>query len=175
MATLLSRSTWTKISVFHKNGIFLLKNVFISDFLARIRNQPLRIDPCAKFQPNRPFSLRTLPRFQTEYTVMSIALEALRQVIWGKFCFYPMRYSKFIHVSHFDEDILVWHDTLQTQPRFYSVLWKWPIGEKIRKLEFWPGTIPKTAWWRHAHLLVMTSARFFERFCPRVPSCEVWF
>ena len=33
MATLLSRSTWAKISVFHKNnGIFLLQNVFISDF-----------------------------------------------------------------------------------------------------------------------------------------------
>ena len=35
-----------------KNGIFLLQNVFISDFLARIRSQRLRIDPCAKFQLN---------------------------------------------------------------------------------------------------------------------------
>ena len=52
MATLLSRSVWAKISVFVKNGIFLLQNVFILDFLARIRNQRLRIDPCAKFQLN---------------------------------------------------------------------------------------------------------------------------
>ena len=33
-----------------KNGLFLLQNVFISIFLAPIRNQRLRIDPCAKFQ-----------------------------------------------------------------------------------------------------------------------------
>ena len=32
------------------NGIFLLQNVFISEFLARIRNHRLRIDSCAKFQ-----------------------------------------------------------------------------------------------------------------------------
>ena len=50
MAALLSRSAWAKVSVFHINGFFLLQNVFISDFLARIRNQRLRIDPFAKFQ-----------------------------------------------------------------------------------------------------------------------------
>ena len=50
MATLLSRSTWAKFSVFLKNDLFLLQNVFISDFLARIRNQRFRIDPHAKFQ-----------------------------------------------------------------------------------------------------------------------------
>ena len=33
-----------------RNGLFLLQNVFISNFLARIRNQRFRIDPCAKFQ-----------------------------------------------------------------------------------------------------------------------------
>ena len=38
-----------------------------------------------------------------------------------------MPYSKFTHTSHFDEDILVWHDALRTQPRFHSVLWKWHI------------------------------------------------
>ena len=70
---------------FLKNGLFLLQNVFISDFLARIRNQRLRIDP--------------LPNFSS-------------------------------------------------------------IGQKIRELKFWPGTIPKTAWWRHTQLLVMTSAKF---------------
>ena len=32
------------------NGLFLIQNVFISDCLARIRNQRIRIDPCAKFQ-----------------------------------------------------------------------------------------------------------------------------
>ena len=50
MATLLSRSHWAKISVFVKKGYFLLRNVFISDCLARIWNQRLRIDPYAKFQ-----------------------------------------------------------------------------------------------------------------------------
>ena len=50
MATLLSRSSCAKILVFRKKWHFLLQNVFISDFLARIRNQRLRIDPCAKFQ-----------------------------------------------------------------------------------------------------------------------------
>ena len=39
-----------KFKFFVKDGLFLLQNVFISDFLARIRNQHLRIDPCAKFQ-----------------------------------------------------------------------------------------------------------------------------
>ena len=53
MATLLSRSTWAKFSVFRKkNGSFHLQNVLISIFLARIRNQRLRIDPCSKFQLN---------------------------------------------------------------------------------------------------------------------------
>ena len=33
-----------------KNGLFLLQDVLILDFLARIRYQPLRIDPCTKFQ-----------------------------------------------------------------------------------------------------------------------------
>ena len=50
MATLLSRSAWAKISILRKNGLFHLQNVFISDFLAGIRNHGLRIDPCAKFQ-----------------------------------------------------------------------------------------------------------------------------
>ena len=60
MGTLLSRSAWAKISVFRKkNGIFLLQNVFMSDFLARIRNQRLRIDLCAKFQLNSTKDKRT--------------------------------------------------------------------------------------------------------------------
>ena len=37
---------------FSKNGIFLLLNVLRSDFLARKRNQRLRVDPCATFQLN---------------------------------------------------------------------------------------------------------------------------
>ena len=54
MARLLSKSTWEKFSVFHKEWPFLAQNVhvFISDFLVQIRNQYLRIDSCAKFQPN---------------------------------------------------------------------------------------------------------------------------
>ena len=35
---------------FVKKWPFLLQNVFIASFLARIRNQRLRIDLCAKFQ-----------------------------------------------------------------------------------------------------------------------------
>ena len=50
MVTLLSRNAWAKITVFFKKWHFLLQNVLISDFLAWIRNQHLRIDPCAKFQ-----------------------------------------------------------------------------------------------------------------------------
>ena len=38
-----------KCQFFLKNGIFLLQNILKSDFLAWIRNQRFRIDPCAKF------------------------------------------------------------------------------------------------------------------------------
>ena len=34
------------------NGLFLPQNLFISNFLVQIRNQRLRIDPCAKFEPD---------------------------------------------------------------------------------------------------------------------------
>ena len=34
------------------------------------------------------------------------------------------------------------------------------IGQKIRELEFWPRTIPKTSWWRHTYLLMKTPAKF---------------
>ena len=50
MATLLSRSTWAKISVFVKKSHFSPSKRIYIGFLARIRNQRLRIDPCAKFQ-----------------------------------------------------------------------------------------------------------------------------
>ena len=33
-------------------GLFLAQKVFISAFLVQIRNQRLKIDPCAKFQPD---------------------------------------------------------------------------------------------------------------------------
>ena len=52
MATLLSRSAWAKFPVFHKNDLFLAQKVFISAFLVQIRNQRLRSDPCAIFQPD---------------------------------------------------------------------------------------------------------------------------
>ena len=32
---------------------FLAEIVFVSDFVPQNRNQPSKIDPCAKFQPNR--------------------------------------------------------------------------------------------------------------------------
>ena len=50
MATLLSKSVGQKFQFFEKKLHFFLQDVFISDFLARIRNQRLRIDPCAKFR-----------------------------------------------------------------------------------------------------------------------------
>ena len=56
---------------------------------------------------NRPFSLQTQPRFQTKYQVISIALKALRQVIWGKFHFLCDVPQHVTNTSHFDEDILV--------------------------------------------------------------------
>ena len=40
------------LQFFLKNLIFLLQKVFISNVLARIRNQRLRLDPRAKFQLN---------------------------------------------------------------------------------------------------------------------------
>ena len=45
-------------SFLEKNGIFY-QNVFISNFLTLIRNQRLRIDPCAKFQLNWTKDKRT--------------------------------------------------------------------------------------------------------------------
>ena len=102
MATLLSRSAWAKTSVFSKNGIFLLQNVFISDFLAQIRNQRLRIDPYAKFQLN-----------------------------WTK-----------------DKGtrILTWNDTKNVLMTSYL-----PHSGDVSKLFM-----------------------AFERFCPRLPPCQVW-
>ena len=49
MATIFQGALWQNLQSFVKNGIVLLQNVYISDVLARIRNQRLRIDPCAKF------------------------------------------------------------------------------------------------------------------------------
>ena len=50
MGTLLSRSTWTKISVFHKEvAFFSFETYLYRIFLARIRNQRLRIDPVPNF------------------------------------------------------------------------------------------------------------------------------
>ena len=102
MATLLSRSTRAKFQFFVKNGLFLLQKVFISDFLAPIQNQRLRIDPCSKFQ------------------------------------------------LHWTKDkgtrILTWNTTKNGLMMSY-----FPPGEDISKIFM-----------------------AFERFCPRVPSCQVW-
>ena len=51
MATLLSRSALAKFQFFSKKWPFSpSKHIYIGFFLARIRNQRLRIDTCAKFQ-----------------------------------------------------------------------------------------------------------------------------
>ena len=50
MATLLSRTAWAKISVFRKKMAFFFSFKTYLYRMARIRNQRLRIDPCAKFQ-----------------------------------------------------------------------------------------------------------------------------
>ena len=50
MPTLLSRSAWAKISVFRKKWPFSPSKRIYIGLLARIRNQRLGIDPCAKFQ-----------------------------------------------------------------------------------------------------------------------------
>ena len=98
MATLLSRSAWAKILVFRKKW----QNAFISNFLAQIGNQCLRIDPCAKFQLN-----------------------------WTK-----------------DKGtrILTWNDTKNSLMMSYL-----PPGDDVSKIFV-----------------------AFERFCPRVLSCQVW-
>ena len=55
---------------------------------------------------NRLFSWQTQPWFQAKYQVISIAFEALRQVISGKFYFLSDA-PQFINTSHFDKDTLV--------------------------------------------------------------------
>ena len=52
MAMLLSTSGWAKFPVFHKNGLFITRKVSVLAFLVQIRNQRLKVDPCAKFQPD---------------------------------------------------------------------------------------------------------------------------
>ena len=52
MATLLSRSTWAKFPVVRKKGLFSRSKGILIGFFVQIRNQRLKIDPCAKFQPD---------------------------------------------------------------------------------------------------------------------------
>ena len=88
---------------FVQNGLFLLQNVFsISDFSARIRNQRLGIDLCAKFQLHwtKDKGTRILTRKDTKNGLMTSYL---------------------------------------------------PSSDDISKIFM-----------------------AFERFCPRVPSCQVW-
>ena len=59
----------------------------------------------------------------------------------------------FLLQNVFISDILARIRKLTNVPNFSS------IGQKIRELEFWPGTLPKTAWWCHTYLLLMTSAK----------------
>ena len=53
MALLLSRSAWAKFPVFHKKWPFSHSKFIHIGFLVQIRNQRLKIDLCAKFQPDR--------------------------------------------------------------------------------------------------------------------------
>ena len=103
MATLLSRSAWTKNSVFRKKWPFSPSKRIYIEFLARIRNQHLKIEPCAKFQ------------------------------------------------LHWTKDkgtrILTWNYTKNGLMTSYL-----PPGDDASKIFM-----------------------AFERFCPRVPSCQVWY
>ena len=94
MARLLSRSTWEKFSVFHKEWPFLAQNVFISNFLVQIRNQHLRIDPCANIQPNwtKDNGTQILTCNDTENSLMTSAYlivmtsEELLYFFWESLC-----------------------------------------------------------------------------------------
>ena len=88
---------------FVKYGLFLDQNVFISDFLVQIRNQRLKIDPCAKFQPD-----------------------------WTK--------DKGARIS-------TWNDSENCLMTSYL-----PHSDEANKISM-----------------------AFDRFCLRVPSCEVWW
>ena len=52
MATLLSRSAWAKFPVFRKQWPFSRSKGIHIGFLVQIRNQRLKIEHCAKFQPD---------------------------------------------------------------------------------------------------------------------------
>ena len=85
MATPLSRSAWAKISVFRKKWHFSsLKRVHIGFSLARIRNQRLRIDPCAKFQLNwtKDKETRILTWNDTKNSLMTSYLLPSDDVVW---------------------------------------------------------------------------------------------
>ena len=71
-----------KFQFFCKNRIFLLQNVSISDFLARIRNQRLRSDPCANFQLNwtKDNESRSLTWNATENSLMTSYLPSSNEV-----------------------------------------------------------------------------------------------
>ena len=48
------------------------------------------------------------------------------------------------------------------------------VGQMIKEPEFLPRPLPETASWRHNHTIV-TLFNIFERLCPRVLSCQVWW
>ena len=52
MATLLSRGAWAKFSAFLKKLPFSRSKDISIGFFNSNRNQRLKIDPCAKFQPD---------------------------------------------------------------------------------------------------------------------------
>ena len=97
MVMLLSRTAWAKFPA------FLAQKVIISAFLAQIRNQHLKIDPCAKF---------------------SHIGQKIREA-----------------------RILTWNNTENCLMTSYL-----PHSDDVSKIII-----------------------DFERFCSRVPSCEVWW
>ena len=102
MPTLLSRSAWAKISGFHKKWPFSPSKRIYIGLLARVRNQRLGIDFCAKFQ------------------------------------------------LHWTKDkgtrLLTWNDTKNGFMTSYL-----PSSDDVSKIFM-----------------------AFERFCPRLPTCQVW-
>ena len=76
-----------KFQFFVKNGLFLLQNVFISDFLARTRNQSLRIDSYAKFHLHwtKDKGTQILTWNNTKHGLMTSYLppgDDVRKILW---------------------------------------------------------------------------------------------
>ena len=81
-------------------------------------------------------------------TLLSRSALAKFSVFRKKWHFSP---SKRIYIGFFWLEFEISASELTTVPNFSS------IGQKMKELEFWHGTVTKMAWWRHTYLLVMLS------------------